>query len=167
MHRPRSFNVIPVHQLILKSKSSKRMSWWHLAELDFPQPACRGGRLTLQSCPRLFSRECRQYDSVDVKRRAALWNSAVNPVSINWCVQWRVSGRHFKKTIVGLGHLAEWHERHLSEVGLENPKAAGGEHQIRVLQRLYKHRPQCAVLVPHSVPEVRYSLQVHDDHQRG
>jgi hypothetical protein len=70
-----------------------------------------------------------------VKRRAALWNSAVNPVSINWCVQWLVSGRHFEKTIVGLGHLAEWHERLLSEVGLEKPKATDGEHQLRVLQR--------------------------------
>ena len=103
--------------------------------VDFRQPDVRQYPQTLQTCLRLFSRECRQYDSVDVKRRAALWNSAVNPVSINWCVQWLVSGRHFEKTIVGLGHLSEWHERLLSEVGLENPKAAGGEHQLRVLQR--------------------------------
>jgi hypothetical protein len=36
---------------------------------------------------------------------AALWNSAVNPVSITWWVQWLVSGRHFKKIIVGNGHI--------------------------------------------------------------
>jgi hypothetical protein len=40
--RHHSFGVISVHLLIRKSKSSKRMSWWQLAELNFPQPAGRG-----------------------------------------------------------------------------------------------------------------------------
>ena len=34
----------------------------------------------------------------------------------------------------GFGHIAECHERPLPGVALENPKAAGGEHPLRVLK---------------------------------
>jgi hypothetical protein len=71
---------------------------------------------------------------MDLSKCIALGNDAVTPVSVKHWVHRQVSGGHFNSLAVENGHVAEGHERLLPGVALENPKATGGEHPLRVFK---------------------------------